>query len=197
MGSSDNDTGASHGFPMAMRTGLGGSVSDSPQHKVFIRRAMALASVVVTRAATTAAMLSDHAGRDTVTVEDVQHSLKHHGMTILRSPGLETEVDEFERLLFDSDDDDTTDSGDSGDSGDTTDTTDTADSGDTDMSISSTDAPPSTPIAEPTTTECDCELCRDVADSVSKWDTWEPDDPADAYIRHVVEQSILKANGEV
>lgn len=159
-------------FPTTIRTGLGTGHDAFPNDEHVIRRAVSFAAVVTTRAATTAALLAEHANRDVIGVEDVHASLKYHAMTLFQSEGLEEEVDQAERELFLQPDSESE-----------WETVSETESQETESQETESQEPHLTRV-------CECGVCAAVKDADAKWDTWEPTDPAEVYMKNAVDKTI-------
>lgn len=186
-----------------MRTGLGspGNAVLYPNDEYFIKRAVALAAVVTTRAADTACTLAEHQGRTgvgAVTVPHIHAAMQYQAMNLMKSDDLEEDVDATEKALWEES------------SSEEECNQDTAaedlehDDIYADMPdlVSDTDSDNSPKrgfekpeelytVEEAVSGSCDCTVCAGVKHAVRHWDAWEPDDEVEKYMKHVVETKVL------
>lgn len=177
-----------------MRAGVG-----TPEGRLYpndvhvIQRAVGLAAVVTTRAAETAITVAEHQGRTgkgSVGAAHVHAAMRHQAMTVMTSEGLEEDVDNLTRELWESSDDGNNDDG----------PPSLIDSDDafSDCESSTTEQQPPPPPQKggyddddqlPPIT-CVCEVCVAVKRALEGWDAWAPADPVERYMKHLVDTHL-------
>ena len=138
-----------------------------------VKRLVSVAIVIVARSGDTAATYAQHAGRTQVTREDVQRALKYQTRVIMRDDGLEEDTHHWEQQL-------------------------TAEMERESESESESDdvvaEPPEVPDQPWTKSECTCQLCVAVNDSHDTWDTWQPDDEVEQYLKKYTDKAIAEVD---
>ena len=193
-------------FPSSIRTGLGDGpdpsadkiTADSPLGK----KLLSLVFVLIKRAAQSAAVYCEHAGRMHVTSEDVKCALKYQAHRFLKDDGfegLESEAAEMHAFLdaehLDDDDamtDAVIDSIDEDDDDDQEeeDEDDQEEEDEDDQEEEEEEDQEEEPLSG-TTSPCECIICT--AMRTLDWDAWHPEDPAEAFIRECVQKTIEHA----
>lgn len=174
--------------PPIMRTGLMGNSNEITvdRHSPLGQRLISLVFVLVKRAATTAAKYCFHCKRTLVTPMDVNYALKYHARTFFAEEGFvklaeeTTEMGElvsrFVREDISSDEvvDIFVDEEDiSGDEEEEEEDEGGAEKGE----------------------ECSCEFCTAIRGS--EWDAWDPQDPAEQFIKNHIDQVFAEKNVDI
>lgn len=166
---------------------------------------------MVTRAAKSAALYTEHAHRTLVTPKDVQMALKFHARHFLSEEGidqLETEVNEMastlQQPMSDSEDSDSEDSEEtetgsdmstSGDDGD--EDNDDADEGEDDEDKDDDGQSDIVRMCDDdetwTRSECQCSACVGIHETLETWDAWMPTDPAEKWIKAHVDTAVAQS----
>lgn len=157
--------------PPVLRTGLIDDGAKIDKTSALGKRLISTVFVLVDRAAKTAALYCTHAKRSQVTVDDVQLALKYHAMTFLAEEGfeeLEKDVASMEGLVDEFVNEQVT-------SEEVID-----DMCDDDRSSEESEE------EEDSEFDCPCKICTGVRST--DWNTWDPTDPAEQFIKKHVDE---------
>lgn len=155
-------------FPTTLRTGLhSGDTSDITHIQAKL---MALVFLLVKKAATTAAVYCKHQGISEVDVPHIRLALKHESMHFFDSDNLERDTD---TMISEISSRDQTISLETRDIGPILDTLIDQIERDTER--------------EQTTLLCRCEICRGMETVADRWEAYEPDDAAKAFLKQQME----------
>lgn len=138
----------------------------------FVARLEALVYTMIGNAAASACMYAEHSGRRSASVEDVLRALKYEARRFLWYEDLERDV-ERTAIVLDSLLESSSDAESDG--------WETASYG----SVESDDR-----------TACPCDFCADVNEANDTWERWQPDDPAEIFLRRNVEKTVARFAGE-
>jgi hypothetical protein len=155
-------------LPETIRTGLGGG--DNTDVMRVQSKMMALVFLLVKKSATTAAIYCKHQGIPEVDVPHIRLALKHESMYFFDCDNLEAETDTVI---------DEIQSWDKTLSLDTSDISDVLDKMVDQVERDTRD--------EKTTLLCECDICQSMATVTEKWETYEPDDAAKAFLKQQME----------
>lgn len=137
-----------------------------------VMRLISLVAVMTQKAAHMALKLSHHDQRDSVSSEDINKALMHQARTFLISlddPDVVQHVLQMQEGIFVTDD---------------IPTSDLSNSDGESMDYNSDEE------------RCTCEMCAEVEHAAETWDSWEPTDEAEIYLRRSVERAIAAASEE-
>ena len=181
--------------PPIMRTGLMGNSNEITvdRHSPLGQRLISLVFVLVKRAATTAAKYCFHCKRTLVTPMDVHYALKYHARTFFAEEGfekLEEETTEMGELVSRFVREDIS-------SDEVVDTfVDEEDiSGDEDDDDDEEEEEEEEERAAEKGEECSCEFCTAIRGS--GWDAWDPQDPAEQFIKNHIDQVFAEKNVDI
>ena len=171
-----------------MRSGIGTSaipVQDDDLHQTR-KRLIASVAVMTRKAGQYALYLALHDNRKEVAASDINDALKHQAkhflQTVDKSEVIE-EIQDMERMIFDA----TTSEEESCDEDSETDT------------ASSLPKLSDEPYYE--RVECDgkcvCPLCTEIREAVDTWDSWNPEDEAEIYLKRSVNLAIAAAQKKI
>ena len=168
--------------PPVLRTGLSDDVPGAKIDKTSAlgKRLISTVFVLVNRAATTSALYCMHAHRTQVTVADVQSALKYHAMTFLAEEGfeeLEKDVASMEGLVDEFVNEEANSS-------------DVVDSFCDHAEESESEESSCEEEDESEEEECPCEICTGVRGT--DWDTWDPTDPAEQFIKRHIDEIMTR-----
>lgn len=172
-----------------MRSGIGTSATpvqdDDLQHTR--KRLIATVAVMTRKAGQYALYWSLHDNRKEVSASDINVALKHqakHFLQTVDKPDVIEEIQDMERVIFDA----TTSEEDS-----------TEEDSDTDDTASSLPKVSNDPYYE--RVECDgrcvCRLCTEIREAVDTWDSWNPEDEAEMYLKKSVNLAIAAAQKKI
>ncbi len=152
-----------------MRTGLlDEPVDATPQSVDFVKKLMAMALSLVTKAGESAAVYAKHAGRRTVLPADVNRGLMYQSK-IFMSEVTDEEIEESYGTVSEAFED-TTDSNSDDDDDDDEDEEE----------------------EEWTASSCHCTSCSGMNEAADTWDTYEPEDEVLKYLKDRTDEIISK-----
>lgn len=163
-----------------MRSGIGGVVAENDESLHDTRkRLIATVTVMTQKAGEYAGIWALHANRKDVTVADVNVALKHqakHFLFTIDQPDVIQEIEDMERYIFETIDDDT-------------------DSETEDSATSSDDMINERHQYERVERDghCACTLCVEMRAADASWDSWNPEDEAEQYLKNSVNMAIHTA----
>jgi hypothetical protein len=129
-----------------------------------------------------AAIWAHHGNRKDVTVADVNVALKHqakHFLFTVDQPDVIQEIEDMERYIFESVDEDT--------------------DSETEDSATSSDMVKDIPEYERVERDghCACTLCVEMRAAEASWDSWNPEDEAEQYLKNSVNMAIESAHNKI
>lgn len=164
------DTMSNH-IPSTLKTGLGSAgYVEQESIDAMTKRLISTVFVMTREASDLAYKIAVHDNRDQATSGDVNAALKYqarHFLHTLDDPGVVTGVMSVEHDIFENRDEEVEM-----------------------MPLPDEDEIRSTAVMSEDG-KCVCETCEQVRHSTDTWDDWEPDDEAEAFLRHSVDQAIL------
>ena len=166
-----------------MRSGIGGVVVENDESLHDTRkRLIATVTVMTRKAGEYAAIWAHHANRKDVTAADVNVALKHqakHFLFTIDQPDVIQEIEDMERYIFESIEDDT--------------------DSETEDSATSSDTVKDIPEYERVERDghCACTLCVEMRAAEASWDSWNPEDEAEQYLKNSVNMAIESAHQKI
>ena len=166
-----------------MRSGIGGVVEERESLHDTRKRLIATVTVMTQKAGEYAGIWAHHANRKEVTAADVNVALKHqakHFLFTVDQPDIIQEIENMERYIFESIDSD-------------------SDSETEDTASSSSDMVKDIPQYERVERDghCACTLCVEMRAAEASWDSWNPEDEAEQYLKNSVNLAIESAHQKI
>lgn len=162
------------GVPSLLRSGVVGDVVPNAQEDQCTKKLLGLVLSMIQRSATTAGEYAEHAGRKVVMPLDVQMALKYHAMRFFGEESVasleKSELKEMEDMLEE---------------------TESEEEDDDDMPALIDD---SEEDEEWTRSTCECSVCRDMHAAEDGWEAWNPEDPAEQFLKVSVDKTISQCN---
>lgn len=157
-----------------LRTGLGNGDAPTAEIEQTKRRLLATVTVMTGKAGSMAYQYCIHDSREEVTHADMTMALKHQAMHFLKTvddPEVVEEIIEMETLMFCSESDE--------------------EIGDTEDTASSLESEAiKTRELDPVSGKCTCRDCTEMRASTDTWDSWDPEDEAEKYLKERVDLAI-------